>query len=245
MNRLYCPKELIKGEQIFINDRKQIHYLKDVLRLKLKSNIFVFDGQGNEYLCQIQWLSKKATRLLIKKRIKIKPKRKINLAIACALPKHKDRFDDLVDKLSQLGVDRIIPMITERVIVRWDYNQRQKHQQRWCKIAQQACAQSRRNALPIIEPIKEMDTVLSYGEFYDLKLIPVVFEKKRNLRDIISSALPKSALILIGPEGDFTTQELNRAKKSGFIPIFLGDLILRVETAAIAVAAFFRLYGQS
>ncbi|MGD9015223.1 MAG: RsmE family RNA methyltransferase [Candidatus Omnitrophota bacterium] len=242
MARIYCPEESLRSENIVVNQRAQIHYLCDVLRLKINDHIFVFDGKGNQYDCQIQQLSKKEARLLKKEKINIKLQWKINLAIACALPKQKSRFDDLVDKLSQLGVDRIIPMITERVIVRWDANQRQRHNQRWRKITQQACIQSGRNNLPVIEPIQGIKQILTRAHAYDLKLIPTLMEKKNNLRELLSEPLPRSVLFLIGPEGDFTHQELTQAKTCGFIPVSLGDLILRLDTACIAVTAFFRLY---
>lgn len=242
MARIYCPKESIRGESINICDRQKLHYLGDVLRLRPGDDIIVFDGQEHEYHCQIQELSKRESSLLIKKKVKIEPHAGFNLAVACALPRQKNRFDDLIDKLSQLGVDKIIPMITERVVVRWDYNQKQRHLNRWRKIAEQACAQSGRKILPAIEPIKEINQILSYAATYELKLIPTLLEIKRNLKGIACGPLPKSILVLIGPEGDFTKQELAKAESSGFIPITLGDLVLRVETAAIAVAAFFMVW---
>ena len=274
MTRLYCPKELISGKQIVINERKQIHYLCDVLRLKVGDDLFIFDGEAHEYYCQIRELSKKAVRLSINEEVKIKNHQKVNLIIACALPKQKSRFDDLVDKLSQLGVDKIIPMITQRVVVRWGVNQKQRYHQRWQKIAEGACTQSGRNILPVIEPIIEIEQVLTRAEFYELKLICTILEGERppsrkssfssglpskdsiglgknksqghrqSLKDILSAAAPrpKNTLVLIGPEGDFTKKEASQAKEAGFIPVLLGDLVLRVDTAAIAVAAFFRLY---
>ena len=239
--RLYCPKVSIHGERLIINERKKIHYLCDVLRLHVQDDIFIFDGQGNEYLCRIQGLTRKAVSLLVRKEIKQEVQEKITLVIACALPKQQSRFDDLVDKLSQLGVSKIIPMVTDKVIVNWDFNQRQRHQKRWRTIAEQACMQSGRNILPIIEPIKEINQILSFAESYDLRLIPTLIEKRQDLRGILTNSLPKSILVLIGPEGDFTPQEIAQAKKAGFISVFLGDLVLRVDTAAIAIAAFFRL----
>jgi len=261
MARLYCPKESIHGEQIIIDERRQIHYLRDVLRLKVGDAVFVFDGEANEYLCQIQESSKRLVKLLVKEKMQIKPQvSKCELAVACALPKQKNRFDDLVDKLSQLGVNKIIPMITKRTIIQWDSHQKQQHHLRWCKIAQAACSQSGRNLLAVIEPVKEINQILTHSEFYDLKLIPTLTLETQPLKDIIlkplprpssttmfclkeGRGLPKSILILIGPEGDFTAQELTQARNAGFIPVSLGDLVLRVDTAAIAVAAFFRLWG--
>ncbi|MFH1577446.1 MAG: RsmE family RNA methyltransferase [Candidatus Omnitrophota bacterium] len=259
MHRIYYPRELIKGSEIVIDDVRQAHYLFDVLRLGNNDQVCVFDGQGSEYYCQIQELSKRKARLLIKGKHKIKNSPKPKLAIACALLKQKSRFDDLVNKLSQLGVDAIIPMLTERVVIHWDAEQKKRHHERWCNIAKQACSQSKRNTLPVIEPVTPINQLLSYGS-YELKLIATPTQRDFYLRDIIFSqsgcadypqgfvrpekqnaGFLKSILILIGPEGDFTKQELAQAKSAKFIPIFLGEQILRVDTAALAVAAFIRL----
>ena len=247
MARIYWPKVFNIGQEINIDDRQQIHCLRDVLRLKLDDDIFVFDGHGKEYLCQIQELSRSSVRLTIKAEIRIKPRVKSYLAIACALTKQKGKFDDLVDKLSQLGVDKIIPMITERVIPHWDSEQKQRNRSRWHKIAKKACAQSGRNALPIIEPVREIDYILHNSQSYDLKLIPTLMGSRQNLRQIINDSLTskKSILVLIGPEGDFSQEELNLAAKEKFIPVFLGEQTLCVDTAALTVASFLRLYESN
>ncbi len=242
MARLYYPGKLAKNKQIIIDELQQVHYVCDVLRVKAGDEIFLFDGRGNEYCAQIQELSRKKVGLSIKTEVKTKTVSAVSLTIACALPKQRSRFDDLIDKLAQLGVDEIIPMITQRVIVRWNDSQRQRHSERWNKIAQGACIQSGRNKLPIIVPIETIEQVLARGTSYKLKLIPVLQERERkSLSDIIAGGAPKSVLVLIGPEGDFTSLEVAQAKQNGFIPACLGDLVLRVDTAAIAVAAFFQL----
>ena len=245
MTRLYYPAKLIDKKQILISQRRQIHYMLDVLRLKADEEIFVFDGEGNEYRCRIQGISKELVSLCVKQRISSRLNRKISLSIACALTRQKGRFDDLVDKLSQLGVDRIIPMLCQRVVLRWDYGQKQRHQLRWQRIAQEACRQSGRNALPVIEPVTDINRILSFGGDYDLKLIPTPSEKRQNLANVLFKSQAERILVLIGPEGDFAQQELAGAKKAGFIPVLLCDLTLRVETAAIAVAALFKLNSQA
>ena len=79
---------------------------------------------------------------------------------------------------------------------------------------------------------------------FDLKLIPTLLGKRIPFAKIVRSSRPKKALILIGPEGDFTQEEVNLAKRIGFIPVSLGDLVLRVETAAVTVASFFSLWDD-
>ena len=179
---------------------------------------------------------------MIRKKAKMKPKQKFKLIFACALPKQKNKFGDLIDKLSQLGVDRIIPMVTARVIAQWNSSQKQRNYQRWIKISQQACIQSGRNTLPIIEPVTEIDKIISNSSGSDLKIIPTVVEKRKNLKALFPNHKYKEILILIGPERDFTNHEIAQAEEAGFIPVTLGDLVLGVDTAAITVAAFVRLY---
>jgi 16S rRNA (uracil1498-N3)-methyltransferase len=151
-------------------------------------------------------------------------------------------MDDIIDKLTQLGVDRIIPLETERVIVKWDKNQRVRHLERFQKIALNASQQSQRKALPVIEPIKDIKEVISTAAGYDLKLIPHLMGERKTLKEIFIKNRPKNILVLIGPEGDFSSAEVALAKRAGFIPVSLGDLVLRVETAAVAIASFIRLY---
>jgi 16S rRNA (uracil1498-N3)-methyltransferase len=151
-------------------------------------------------------------------------------------------MEEIIDKLTQLGIDRIIPLETERVIVRWDKDKEISWRQRWQKIALSAAQQSQRNTVPVVEPIQEVREVLSRSVFFDLKLIPTLVERPQPLKDILAKSHPKNILVLIGPEGDFTLEEIESAKKAGCITVSLGNLVLRVETAAVAVASFLRLY---
>jgi len=162
------------------------------------------------------------------------------------MPK-KDKMDNIVDKLTQLGVEKISPLRTERVIIRLDKNKESLRIKRWEKIALSAAKQSRRNSLPVVGPVREIkEFINSEHKRFDLKIIPTLgIDVVKPLKTICENTLPKSILVLIGPEGDFTDEEVALAKKSGFLPVNLGGLVLRVEAAAVAVASFLRLYyGQ-
>lgn len=173
-----------------------------------------------------------------------KNRSKPNLTIACAIPKNA-RFDDIVDKLTQLGVGRIIPLVTERVVVKFDRKKEEARIGRWRKIAELASQQSQRNYIPVIAPVMDFKELLALAGDFDLKLIPTLSGQRKSLREIFSLSVPMSnILVLIGPEGDFSGEEVAAAKKSGFIPITLGPLVLRVDTAAIAIASFLRFYAH-
>lgn len=240
MRRLYCPEEKITDGCLEIGNPQKIAYLRNVLRLRRSDCLMAFDGKGIRYHCQIKELSKKRARLFIKKREKDVFLRRDYLAIACALTKQKNKFDDLVDQLTQLGVDKILPMATQRVIARWNDCKRQKHLERWQRIAANASAQSGRSVLPQIEPLSQFSRILAVSESYDLKLIPTLGRARQGLSEM-TFALARRILVLIGPEGDFSEAEITQAEAAGFIPVSLGSLVLRVNTAALAVAAFFRL----
>lgn len=244
MHRFYCPSQNISSDKIIISDKFQVHHLKDVLRLKVGDEIIVFDGRGNEYRSIIEKVLSKTVMLEIKDRHKFIPVSKLQITVACAIPK-KSKMDDIVDKLTQLGVDRIIPLKTERAIIKLDKHKEILRQERWKKIALSASQQSHRGTIPIVEPIKDIREVLSQAGDFDLKLIPTLKGKQKSLREIFEEFHPTNTLVLIGPEGDFTPSEIDLAKQAGCIPVSLGDLVLRVETAAIALISYIRLNENS
>jgi 16S rRNA (uracil1498-N3)-methyltransferase len=149
-------------------------------------------------------------------------------------------MDDIIDQLTQLGVTRIIPMTTERVVVKLDDARKAARLKRWRTIAQNAALQSQRNTLVLIEPVTGISNVISQSHDFDLKLIPNLEGKRKLIKDVLPVAGPKTIIALIGPEGDFTPGEVALALGAGFIAVSLGDTVLRVATAAVAVAAYIK-----
>lgn len=245
MHRLYCPSQNISGGKITIDDRGQVHHARDVLRLKLNEEVIVFDDKGNEYSSILEKALPGSMVFDIKGRSKfLRNPKKVAITVACAIPKDS-RMDEVIDKLTQLGVERIIPMETERVIVKLDKHKKELRLERWRKIALNASQQSQRNTLPILGPVRNIKELLSEAATFDLKLIPTLAGERRPLKEVLSGAKAKEILVMIGPEGDFTDAELETARKYGCIPVSLGDSVLRVDTAAIAAAAFIRLYHEN
>ena len=237
MHRFFLTDNII-DEQVIINDASQLHHLKDVLRLKTGCQIVVFDSSGCEYLCSIADITRQQARLNVIEKKQARPVR-FKLTIACALPK-KSGFDDIVDNLTQIGVDTIIPLLTERVEVKVDDIERSRLE-RWRKIALSAAEQSQRNMLPSIPGIMSLTDVLSKSAEYDLKLVPSLIGDRLSLSQVLTGKKPAAIIVLIGPEGDFTPQEVEQAVTSGFQPITLGENVLRVGTAATAIAAHLKL----
>ncbi len=243
MHRFYCPGKNISVDTIVIDEPNQAHHIKDVLRLKIKEKLDIFDEQRNIYKCCIKEILADKIILEVLAMSTKNVKKKIEIVIACAIPK-KSKMDDIVDKLTQVGASRIIPLETERIVIKLDADKKALRGKRWEKIALSAACQSKLDEVPVIEPVSSFKDVLLKFQDYDLKLIPTLCAERKQLKEILEKIKPKKILALIGPEGDFTTYEVELAKRAGFIPISLGASVLRVETAAVAVASFLRLYYE-
>ena len=239
MHRFFSPSENISGNKIIITDKAALHHIRDVLRLKQNEPVIVFDDAAKEYDCSVGKISPEFILNIKGKRPPLKDQ-KICLNIACAIPK-KSKLDDIIDKLTQIGVDRIMPLLTERVIVKLDKDKEKSRLKRWEKIAKSASEQCARNSIPVIDLPQDIKEALRKSAGFDLKLIPTLSGKRKSLKEALADAKPKNIMVFIGPEGDFTEKEVGLAREAGFIPVSLGDLVLRVETAAIAVASFIRL----
>ncbi len=242
MHRFFSSSKKISGGKITISDKNQMHHLKDVLRLKVNDAAVVFDEQGNEYICIIEELQKDKVIFKIKEKSQTpQSTKRLKITLACAIPKHS-KMDDIVDKLTQLGVERIIPLETERGVIKLEQEKEKLRRQRWQRIAESAAKQCQRNNLTVIEPVKNIKDVLLSPDAYDLKLIATLEGKRESLKEVFLESMPKNILVFVGPEGDFTPLEVELAKSAGCKAISLGDLVLRVETAALAITSFIRLY---
>jgi len=241
VNRFYIEKINSNDKYITLTDPAQLHHLRDVLRIKPKEKVAVFDGLGNEFIVLVSEI--KANEAILE----IKEKRQtsdagIKITVACAIPKNV-KMDDIVDKLTQLGVECLIPIESERVIVKLDKEKKLARLERWEKIAQSATKQSQRSKFIEIKPISSFnEAVLISGDF-DLKLIPTLEGERLTLKEVFNRPFEKikNVIVFIGPEGDFSPTEVALAKKEGFLPISLGRTVLRVDTAAIAVVSFIKL----
>jgi len=237
MHRFFVDR--IKGDKAILLDPAQLHHIRDVLRLKDNDAVIIFDGAGHEYNGVITSMSKTQAEFRLAPMQKHQ-RNNIVLTIACAIPKG-GHMDEIVDGLTQLGVIRIIPMRTDRVVVKLDEAKSESRLKRWRKIAQSAARQCQRSDIPVITPVTDIKKVIADSQIYDLKLIPYLSGERRLLKDVLSKKNYKNILVLIGPEGDFTPSEVDLALHNDFIPVSLGDTVLRVATAAITVTAYIKL----
>jgi 16S rRNA (uracil1498-N3)-methyltransferase len=204
------------------------------MRLKVGDTLSVFDGRGHEAQCRIAEISKDTVRLAPLHQSATPPLR-CAVTLAQAIP--KKNMDLIVQKATELGASAIVPLISERTMVQVDEDTPKLD--RWRAIALDACKQCGNNWLPeIFPPQKARDFLAAPGQF-DLKLVASLQPDSRSLKTILSNAptlqhsSTPSVLLLIGPEGDFTPAELALAKSAGCVPLSLGPLVLRADTAAI------------
>jgi 16S rRNA (uracil1498-N3)-methyltransferase len=236
MHRFYI--EQISGDKAVLADLNQVHHIRDVLRLKTGDIIIVFDSAGHEYKAAIDSVGRKQVELNLTP-LKPRPASSVNLTVACAIPK-AGRMDDIIDHLAQLGVERIIPMLTDRVVVKLDTAAGEARLSRWQKIAQSAARQCQRSSVPVITPVTDVKEVIENSQDFDLKLIPHLTGERTLIKDVLAKSRAKNIIVLIGPEGDFTPEEVDLASHNGFVPVTLGYTVLRVATAAISVTAYIR-----
>jgi 16S rRNA (uracil1498-N3)-methyltransferase len=229
MRRFYLPNF---QEPMLIGD--EAYHAQHVLRLKAGDTVNVFDGRGHEARCRIAEVTKDSIHLALLERSS-NPSLPFRISLAQAIP--KKNMDFIVQKATELGVAVIVPLLSERTIVQLD--DKSKKMDRWREIALDACKQCGNNWLPEIQPPQKLTTFLNAPGDFDLKLIASLQPDAKPLKSILSDAstLKRSPaptiLILIGPEGDFTPEELLLAKSVGCLPLSLGPLVLRADTAAL------------
>ena len=238
LHRFYIPPAQWDPDHLVL-DEAESHHCTDVLRLRLGQRIVVFNGEGSEVTGEISLLTKREVGLRpLFAQMTAMPSASITLAQA--VPKGKN-MDLVIQKAAELGAAEIIPVISERTVVRLDAGEAADKQDKWQRIAVEACKQCGQNHLPRVGRPVTLDRFFAQKPSQDLLLIAAIEPGARRLKELLAewTALhpgkpnPASALVLIGPEGDITPAEIGLAKSHGCQPMSLGPIILRTETAAI------------
>jgi len=215
----------------------EAHHARDVLRMKRGDRAVLFNGRGREMTAQIVDLSGDEVHFRRLQETETPPFR-CRITLGQAVPKGKN-MDLIVQKAVEIGAAEIAPLISERTIVDLDKKEAEQKKAKWQQIAIEAAKQCGQNWLPPVNAPRKLKDFFSDAGNFDLRLIgslqPDAIHLKKILGDYTDQHRdrPKSVLMLVGPEGDFTPAELALAKTHGCLPITLGPIILRVETAAI------------
>lgn len=225
-------KEQIDNNQIDITNKNDINHLKNVFRLKIGDNIRAVDGE-KEYFCKVSSLEKEKIILSIESQSDDKYTPKITLDMGICVVKN-DKMDLIIQKLTEIGVNEIIPIESKRVVVKIG-GKEEKKIEKWKMISKEALKQCQGVKNVKIDSVKTLSEI-DY-ELYDLIVIPYELEEEKYMKDIWKSITinPKRILAIIGPEGGFEDEEINFLKSKGSKIISLGKRILRTETSAIIV----------
>lgn len=215
-------------KQIVLNEETSKHIVQ-VLRMKVGEQINLTDGKGTLLTSEITDDHKKHCSVQVKSKIQT-PKSKKTISIAISLLKNTNRFEWFLEKATELGVSEIIPLVCERT------EKEKFRSERMQGIVVSAMIQSQQCWLPVLqEPIHFVGLVIRQFDNYQKLIAHCVEDKKQSLdHQFISQS--SNQIILIGPEGDFTTTEIELALQQQFVPVTLGETRLRTETAGVVAA---------
>ncbi|HEX7262520.1 MAG TPA: 16S rRNA (uracil(1498)-N(3))-methyltransferase [Luteolibacter sp.] len=226
MARFYLPPDAW-GNPSLTGD--EARHLSQVLRMKPGDSLVVFDGKGRRAAAQVLEVSRERVPLKLGEVLpSVAPLPAITLAQA--IPKGKN-MDLIVQKSVELGIAAIQPLVTRYTVVQPGEGKAEK----WRRNALEACKQCGQDTLPeIVEPMNFDRWIGSQQEAPGLKLIASLAPGARPLREVLRAHPGTTqATFLIGPEGDFSAEETHAATAAGFLPVSLGSIVLRVETATI------------
>ncbi len=213
----------------------EARHLRDVLRLKSGDEVYVFNGVGGEFRCSVVTTKRDAVELRIESEVDpAKPESPLRLELCVALLKG-EKFDLVVQKATELGVTRIVPLMTRYADIHLrDESDAAKRVARWQRIALEAAKQSGRAFVPEVSVPASFESVLAGTKDEALCLM---FSERggESLKDLRAES--KAITALIGSEGGWSDEEIERARAAGFHIVTLGGRILRAETAAITIAA--------
>ena len=241
--RFYIPPAHWNLDRLAL-EADEAHHCLEVLRLAAGARAVVFDGQGHEATVEIATARKGRVELRHLQHAQTPP---LTCAITLgqAVPKGKN-MEWIVEKATELGAAGIVPLLSERTVVRIDAAEAAKKREKWQRVAVEAAKQCGQNWLPeVAEPVP-LKTFFDTAPKFDLMLIASLQPDSRHLKTVLAEvaadapARPgfraqalRRVLVLVGPEGDFTPAEIALAKSAGCRPVTLGPIILRTETAAL------------
>ena len=236
MHRFYLPPERC-AESALRLDGREAHHALHVLRVKRGEQIMVLDGAGNEFLCAIGNCARNAVELSVSLK-NFTPPPPCRITLLQALPRGKI-IESIIQKSVELGAHCIVPLLTGHAVMHLDDESAEDKRGKWQQVAIEAIKQCGAPWLPKIETPMTFENYLARKEKFDLALVGSLQSDRRHPGECFREfeakhgRLPTTVGVWIGPEGDFTPDELKAIEAAGAQPISLGRLVLRVETAAI------------
>ena len=232
MRHFFIKKSSIKDDTAVI-DGSEARHIGRVLRRGVGDSLYLLDEDGGEYQAVITSQTSQQVEVKLLEKLPPREPSSISVILGQAVPKaHK--MDYIVQKATELGVDSVIPFFSSRTGPRLPDDRLRKKYHRWQKIALEATKQCGRKDVPRVETIVTFEEIINKRYNNVLKIILWEDEKNRRLKDVLQNGMQcRNIVLLIGPEGGFTPEEVALAKKGGFLSVSLGRNILRTETVAL------------
>jgi len=233
-HRFYAPPSAIAADRILL-DETESHHLKDVLRLRPSATVFIFDGTGNEYRCQLEEFQRRRARLSILEKTRPAVESPLEITLAQGLAKG-EKTDLIIQKATELGVRRVVPLMTAHTAGSGVQSVSQGRLERWRRIALEATKQCGRTRLT------EITHPVAWAQFLAEIPLPALLFSERGGCRLSDLQWPgrnerPPVCLLIGPEGGWQESEIEAAQAVGAVAASLGPRILRTETAAIVAVS--------
>ena len=236
MNRFFVDDPGAFSDRSVVITGEDVNHVKNVLRLKENDELIVSDGRGRDYHCRISGITNEEVVADICDICDNFSELSTEITLFQGFPKG-DKMELIIQKTVELGVTRIVPVMTKRTVVKLDDKKAKKKTERYNMIAESAAKQSGRGMIPEVTMPVSFAEAVSMAEMLDMNIIP--YEEAEGVeysRNIIKNIKGKKSLgIFIGPEGGFAREEVEKALDAGASAITLGHRILRTETAGMAV----------
>ncbi|MDD5438570.1 MAG: RsmE family RNA methyltransferase [Candidatus Omnitrophica bacterium] len=234
MSRFYVPKENVRGKTITVGGSEAKHIVK-VMRLGVGDEVVIFDGTGSEYRGRIKGISPKAVAVDVIETRHVRAEDLPLVTLAQAIPK-KEKMDYIVEKATELGVAGILPIVTDRTIVRFNERDRHVKVERWAALSREAAKQCGRTGLPVIQPVVLFKEAVAAAETYDHCFVAYLSDDTVPLKKALKEAGRGHIMVFIGPEGDFSPAEIALMRstlKAQYVS--LGQRVLKSDTAGLYV----------
>ena len=238
LTRVYVDAPVSAGKRLVVAGSAANHIAR-VLRLRSGDALTVFDGSGGEFSARVEEFRKETVVVSVEEHRALDRESPLSLTLAQGISRG-ERMDWILQKATELGASRIVPVFTKRSVVRLDDKQAQRKLQHWRAIAVSACEQCGRNRLPeVLMPIDFFDVLPASFSPGETRLL---LSPTGDLRIDDLENVGKGITVLIGPEGGLEDVEHESAVAAGFKPVRLGPRVLRTETAAIAALTILQRY---
>ena len=235
MHRFPISPESVSGDRVVLRDA-QARHASVVLRVRAGERVVVFDGSGREFDVELESVNAREVtgRIVTTRTVSGIP---LHITLLQGVPKGA-KMDDVIRMGTEIGVVEFVPFLSERTVA-----EARQRAERWRRVATEAAKQSGRSDVPVVYDPSPLTQALEKLAGYDLVLVPWEAERNRSIRDVLEHTGRASKIaIVIGPEGGLEAREVEEAAGVGGVPVTLGPLILRTETAGI-VAVSMVLYG--